>query len=175
MHSNSRQYLISLTIILGSSSLCTLLFSLFNSIGTPFIFTLSPLLSFFFFLKNRAPPNFSPLPHPAPLPIKEPGPKPICPRRPGRCRRGPRLVAKVPHGRWRTLTFLAALRCDRITAQGRQKGQGPPAAVRHLRHQAGAPTAAPGAAGANWFWPRLLNRERGRVGERGEIRGCPIL
>src|SRR5215217_8646285 len=27
-----------------------------------------------------------------------------------------RLVAKVPHGRWRTLTFLAALRCDRITA-----------------------------------------------------------
>jgi transposase len=26
------------------------------------------------------------------------------------------LVAKVPHGRWRTLTFLAALRCDRIDA-----------------------------------------------------------
>jgi transposase len=25
-------------------------------------------------------------------------------------------VAKVPHGRWRTLTFLAALRCDRIAA-----------------------------------------------------------
>ena len=31
------------------------------------------------------------------------------------CQR-PRLVAKVPHGRWRTLTFLAALRRDRITA-----------------------------------------------------------
>ena len=31
-------------------------------------------------------------------------------RRHGRCRRGERLVAKVPHGRWRTLTFLAALR-----------------------------------------------------------------
>ena len=29
---------------------------------------------------------------------------------------GTRLVAKVPHGRWRTLTFLAALRHDRITA-----------------------------------------------------------
>ena len=28
----------------------------------------------------------------------------------GRCRRGDRLVAKVPHGRWHTLTFLAALR-----------------------------------------------------------------
>jgi transposase len=37
-------------------------------------------------------------------------------RRHGRCSRGTRLVAKVPRGRWRTLTFLAALRCDRITA-----------------------------------------------------------
>lgn len=34
----------------------------------------------------------------------------------GRCARGKRLVAKVPHGHWRTLTFLAALRCDRIEA-----------------------------------------------------------
>jgi transposase len=34
----------------------------------------------------------------------------------GRAARGQRLVAKVPHGRWRTLTFLAALRCDRIDA-----------------------------------------------------------
>ena len=34
----------------------------------------------------------------------------------GRCARGARLVAKVPYGRWRTLTFLAALRCDRIDA-----------------------------------------------------------
>jgi transposase len=31
-------------------------------------------------------------------------------------RSGKRLVAKVPHGRWKTLTFLAALRHDRITA-----------------------------------------------------------
>ncbi len=37
-------------------------------------------------------------------------------RRHGRCTRGSRLVAKVPHGKWRTLTFMAALRCDRITA-----------------------------------------------------------
>jgi transposase len=34
----------------------------------------------------------------------------------GRCARGKRLVAKVPHGHWRTLTFLAALRSDRIDA-----------------------------------------------------------
>jgi len=37
-------------------------------------------------------------------------------RRHGRCAKGQRLVAKVPQGRWRTLTFLAALRCDRIVA-----------------------------------------------------------
>jgi len=30
--------------------------------------------------------------------------------------RGQRLLAKVPQGRWRTMTFLAALRCDRIDA-----------------------------------------------------------
>ena len=34
----------------------------------------------------------------------------------GRCARGQRLVAKVPHGHWKTLTFLAALRHDRIDA-----------------------------------------------------------
>src|SRR3546814_11036433 len=30
--------------------------------------------------------------------------------------RGRRLNAKVPYGHWRTMTFLAALRCDRIDA-----------------------------------------------------------
>jgi transposase len=30
--------------------------------------------------------------------------------------RGQRIRAKVPHGRWQTMTFLAALRHDRITA-----------------------------------------------------------
>ena len=34
----------------------------------------------------------------------------------GRSPRGTRLVAKAPHGRWRTLTFLAALRHDRLSA-----------------------------------------------------------
>src|ERR1700757_1500987 len=34
----------------------------------------------------------------------------------GRCALGERLVAKVPHGHWKTLTFIGALRCDGITA-----------------------------------------------------------
>lgn len=34
----------------------------------------------------------------------------------GWCARGKRLTAKVPHGHWRTLTFIAALRVDRLDA-----------------------------------------------------------
>jgi transposase len=34
----------------------------------------------------------------------------------GRCARGERLLAKAPFGKWRTLTFLAALRFDRLNA-----------------------------------------------------------
>jgi transposase len=34
----------------------------------------------------------------------------------GRSLKGQRLIAKVPHGRWRTMTFLAALRHDRVAA-----------------------------------------------------------
>ena len=34
----------------------------------------------------------------------------------GWCRRGDRLKAKAPFGRWQTMTFIAALRCDRIDA-----------------------------------------------------------
>lgn len=37
-------------------------------------------------------------------------------RRYGRAPRGERLVAGVPHGHWKTSTFLAALRCDGVTA-----------------------------------------------------------
>ena len=34
----------------------------------------------------------------------------------GRCRRGVRLIGRVPHGHWKTTTFVAALRHDGITA-----------------------------------------------------------
>jgi transposase len=34
----------------------------------------------------------------------------------GRCRRGQRLIDKVPLARWETTTFVAALRHDRLTA-----------------------------------------------------------
>jgi transposase len=34
----------------------------------------------------------------------------------GRCAKGQRLIAKVPHGHWKTLTFVAGLRCDGVVA-----------------------------------------------------------
>jgi hypothetical protein len=34
----------------------------------------------------------------------------------GRCRRGLRMVASIPHGHWKTMTFIAGLRCDGLTA-----------------------------------------------------------
>jgi transposase len=34
----------------------------------------------------------------------------------GRCRRGERLVGKVPHGHWKITTFVAGLRRNAITA-----------------------------------------------------------
>ncbi len=37
-------------------------------------------------------------------------------RRYGRARRGQRVIGKVPHGHWKTTTFVAALRHDGLTA-----------------------------------------------------------
>jgi transposase len=37
-------------------------------------------------------------------------------RRYGRAKCGQRLVAAVPHGHWKTTTFVGALRCDGLTA-----------------------------------------------------------
>jgi transposase len=61
----------------------------------------------------------------------------------GWCRRGQRLNAKAPYGHWKTLTFLAALRHDRIDAPA--VFDGPINAVRFLAYveQILAPTLGP--------------------------------
>jgi transposase len=62
----------------------------------------------------------------------------------GWARRGQRLLAKVPQGHWRTLTFLAGLRCDRIDApcviDGPINGQ----SFRAYVEQVLVPTLSPG-------------------------------
>ena len=62
----------------------------------------------------------------------------------GRCARGHRLVAKVPHGHWRTLTFLAALRHDRIDAPCVLDGPINGLSFRAYVEQFLVPTLAPG-------------------------------
>ena len=47
----------------------------------------------------------------------------------GRCRRGERLVAKVPHGHWKTMTLVTALRIDSLTAPYVIDGATSPAAT----------------------------------------------
>ena len=37
-------------------------------------------------------------------------------RRRGRCRRGSRLIGRLPHGHWKTTTFVAGLRVDGVTS-----------------------------------------------------------
>ena len=62
----------------------------------------------------------------------------------GRCRRGKRLVAAVPHGHWRTSTFVAGLRTTGLSAplvlDGAMNGD----AFRAYTEQILAPTLAPG-------------------------------
>src|ERR1700758_17644 len=58
--------------------------------------------------------------------------------------RGQRLTARVPHGRWKTMTFLAALRCDRIEAPWVLDGPINGESFRTYVDQVLAPTLKPG-------------------------------
>jgi hypothetical protein len=64
-------------------------------------------------------------------------------RQRGRCPRGERLIAAVPHGHWKTSTFVAALRTTGLTAplvlDGAMNGE----AFRAYVEQILAPTLTP--------------------------------
>jgi transposase len=62
----------------------------------------------------------------------------------GRCPRGQRLVASVPHGHWQTTTFLAALRQDGVTAPCVFDGPIDADCFRAYVEQCLAPTLRPG-------------------------------
>jgi len=65
-------------------------------------------------------------------------------RRFGRCPRGERLVAAVPHGHWKTTTFLAALRTTGLTAPLVVDGAVNGDVFRAYVEQVLAPTLTPG-------------------------------
>ena len=58
--------------------------------------------------------------------------------------RGERLVAKVPYGHWKTSTFIAALRCDRIEAPWILDGPVNAEAFKTYVEKVLAPTLRPG-------------------------------
>ena len=90
----------------------------------------------------------------------------------GRCPRGQRLIAKVPHGPRKTLTFVAGLRCDGFTApcvfDGPIDGETP---VPHC-HQHGQPHHSP-AQDERPAPPALLLRSRCHTSKRSNDRPRP--
>ena len=58
--------------------------------------------------------------------------------------RGERLVASAPHGHWKTMTFVAALRCDRIEAPWLLDGPINGEAFKTYLEKVLAPTLKPG-------------------------------
>lgn len=65
-------------------------------------------------------------------------------RRYGRCPSNRRLIAKAPHGHWRSTTFVAGLRQSGITAPLALDGPMTGAAFRAYAEQVLVPTLAPG-------------------------------
>jgi putative transposase len=107
--------------------------------------------------------------------------------------KGKRLHGFAPHGRWRTLTFLGALRCDRLTAPCVFDGPINGECFRAYVNQQLIPTLKPGdivildnlgshkskavrdavkAAGARlWFLPPPISIQSSRRSPRSSI-GC---
>jgi len=85
----------------------------------------------------------------------------------GRSRRAARLVAHAPQGRWRTLTFLATLRCDRIDAPCVIDG------TDQWTELSGLCRADPGAdaAARRYRDPRQPRKPQGQGGQAGHPRG----
>lgn len=93
-------------------------------------------------------------------------------RRYGRSLRGQRLIASVPHGHWKTSTFLAALRHDRLTAPCVIDGAINGAAFRAYVEQFLAPTLRPGDL---VVMDNLSSHKVAGVREAIEARGANLL
>jgi transposase len=90
----------------------------------------------------------------------------------GRSPRGHRLVAALPHGHWKTSTFVAGLRCDRVTAplviDGAMNGEMFLAYIEQIL----APTLSPGDV---VIMDNLASHKTVGVREAIEARGATVL
>lgn len=93
-------------------------------------------------------------------------------RRLGRCARGLRLLAPVPHGHWKTTTLIAGLRTTGITAPYVLDGAVNGAIFRAYVEQMLAPTLAPGDI---LILDNLASHKVGGVREAVEARDARIL
>lgn len=93
-------------------------------------------------------------------------------RRRGRCPRGERLVAAVPHGHWKTTTFVAGLRHDGITAPLVIDGPMNGAIFKAYVEQMLAPTLSPGDI---VIMDNLASHKVSGVREAIEGRGAKLL
>jgi len=93
-------------------------------------------------------------------------------RRYGRSRRGQRLRAAVPHGHWKTSTFVAALRHDRITAPCVIDGAMTGAIFRAYVEQVLAPTLS---AGDIVVMDNLSSHKVAGIRQAIEARGASLL
>jgi transposase len=93
-------------------------------------------------------------------------------RQRGRCPRGERLVAAVPHGHWQTSTFVAALRTTGLTAPLVLDGAINGEAFRAYVEQILAPTLRPGEV---VVMDNLGSHKVAGVREAIEARGASLL
>lgn len=93
-------------------------------------------------------------------------------RRYGRSRRGQRLVAAVPHGHWKTSTFVAALRHDCLTAPCVIDGAVNGTIFRAYVEQQLAPTLKPGDV---VIMDNLASHKVAGVREAIEARGAALV
>ena len=93
-------------------------------------------------------------------------------RRYGRASRGRRLVARVPHGHWKTTTFLAALRHDGLSAPCVFDGPIDGDSFRAYVEQCLAPTLAHGEV---VMMDNLGSHKVAGVREAIEARGASVL
>jgi len=90
----------------------------------------------------------------------------------GRCPRGERLVAAVPHGHWKTTTFVAALRRDGLAAPMAADGPMTGELFAAYAEQVLAPALRPGDV---VVMDNLACHRRARVREAVEAAGCALL
>ena len=94
-------------------------------------------------------------------------------RKSGRCRRGRRLRAAIPHSHYKTVTLVAGLRLRGLTAARTFDGPINAALFEHWWRHASSPRSRP-ARSSSWTISRLTRGRGSRNSSRRRARSCDI-